>query len=193
MPFIRLQFRRGTQAQWALVENTAILDAGELAIESDTSQFKIGDGVTVWKNLPYGGIKGDTGFTGNTGPTGPTGNTGTTGPTGMTGPTGNTGNTGPTGLIGLVGEDGYTGPTGPMGTTASNPGSERLVTSDANGNFIALTDVRFSTLTKTLIAPNMELQTATQAQQSELKFTYGTTPTAGFGMYRPTNTRDMAF
>jgi hypothetical protein len=41
----------------------------------------------------------------------------------------------------------------------------------------------------------MELNTAAQSQQSELKFTYGTpgSGTAGFGIYRPTNTRSLGF
>src|SRR5690606_25103970 len=30
----------------------------ELALETDTAKFKIGDGVTAWNSLPYGGLAG---------------------------------------------------------------------------------------------------------------------------------------
>ena len=48
-----------------------------MGIETDTELFKIGDGVTRWNVLRYGGLHGPTG---TTGPTGPTGITGSTGP-----------------------------------------------------------------------------------------------------------------
>jgi hypothetical protein len=38
-----------------------------LAIETNTNQFKIGDGVTPWSLLPYGGLQGPTGVTGPAG------------------------------------------------------------------------------------------------------------------------------
>jgi len=98
MPFIQLQFRRGTAASWTA--QNPILAAGEMAIESDTHLFKIGDGVTRWNSIPYGGLQGPTGASGgggggggSTGYTGPTGSTGTRGPTGE-------GSTGPTGVSG---------------------------------------------------------------------------------------------
>ena len=74
MPFIQLQFRRGTAASWTL--QNSLLAVGEMAIESDTNLFKIGDGVTRWNLLPYGGLQGPTGEAGgggggDTGPTGP--------------------------------------------------------------------------------------------------------------------------
>ena len=87
MPFVQIQFRRGTANQWT-AENP-LLAVGEMAIETDTNLYKIGDGVTLWILLPYGGLHGPTGTTG------PTGYNGTTGPTGdassVTGPTGPTG------------------------------------------------------------------------------------------------------
>jgi len=95
MPFVQIQFRRGTAAQWTA--DNPLLAVGEMAIESDTKLFKIGDGVLRWNALPYGGLNGPTGATGyngttgTTGPTGPTGYNGTTGTTGPTGPTGPTG------------------------------------------------------------------------------------------------------
>jgi len=147
MPFIQLQIRRDTATNWA--SSNPILASGELGINLDTYQFKIGDGIRTWNALPYGGIygptgpvgislgagTGSTGATGSTGPTGSSGNTGTqvTGPTGATGlsatgPTGPTGigfsgSTGSTGSIGFTGPTGYTslGITGPTGLTGRGP------------------------------------------------------------------------
>lgn len=51
----RMQQRRGTQAEWndSVIASTVILQAGELGLETDTGRFKIGNGVTVWQDLPY--------------------------------------------------------------------------------------------------------------------------------------------
>ena len=126
MPFFQLQHRRGTAAQWSAVGTTLVLASGELALETDTQYFKLGDGVTVWNNLPYGGLRGPTGATGPIGVTGATGASGVTGPTGasgVTGPTGASGVTGPTGASGVTGPTGAsgvmgaTGPTGASGVT----------------------------------------------------------------------------
>lgn len=73
----QIQLRNDTAANWTSSNPT--LAAGEMGVETDTDQFKIGDGATAWNSLGYGGIQG---------PTGPTGATGDTGPTGPTGPTG---------------------------------------------------------------------------------------------------------
>ena len=119
MPFIQLQFRRDTAANWTSVN--PVLASGEMGIELVTGLFKLGDGTTTWRLLPYGGIAGPTGYTGPlaTGPTGSTGSasnvTGPTGFTGNTGATGVTGNTGPTGNTGNTGATGATGSTGPTG------------------------------------------------------------------------------
>ncbi len=59
MPFVRLQFRRGSASQWTSAN--PILADGELAIESDTNKFKIGNGVASWTLLPYGGLVGPAG------------------------------------------------------------------------------------------------------------------------------------
>jgi hypothetical protein len=67
--------------------NNALLAIAEMGIETDTYQFKIGDGVHNWNDLPYGGLQGPTGLTGPTGQ-GDTGPSGSTGDTGATGPTG---------------------------------------------------------------------------------------------------------
>lgn len=83
MPFVQIQFRRGSAAQWT--SDNPLLANGEMAIESDTHLFKIGDGVRRWILLPYGGLYGPTGSNGVTGPTGINGRTGFTGDTGSPG------------------------------------------------------------------------------------------------------------
>ena len=135
MPFIQLQFRRGTAAQWAT--DNPVLAPGELGLEKDTQQFKIGDGVTLWNSLPYGGLMGPTGLAGTTGATGPTGvagsatNTGATGPTGFTGFTGFTGATGAIGATGFTGFTGATGDTGATGFTGFRGGVSRCEYSES--------------------------------------------------------------
>jgi hypothetical protein len=47
----RMQQRRGTAAQWTQAD--PILAAGEIGFESDTGQFKIGDGINHWEELSY--------------------------------------------------------------------------------------------------------------------------------------------
>ena len=51
MSTVRIQVRRGTEAQWALVN--PILAAGEVGLESDTNYFKFGTGSVAWNALPY--------------------------------------------------------------------------------------------------------------------------------------------
>ena len=72
MPFVQLQFRRGLSTEWT--SNNPTLASGEMGIETNTNQFKIGDGTTAWNSLAYGGIMGPTGNTGAastvTGPSG---------------------------------------------------------------------------------------------------------------------------
>lgn len=65
MAFAQYQFRRDTAANWTSAN--PVLLAGELGYETDTQQFKVGNGTTAWNSLPYGGIKGDTGATGAAG------------------------------------------------------------------------------------------------------------------------------
>ena len=50
IPFT-FQLRRGTAEQWA--SKNPVLRAGEPGVETDTSQFKIGDGTSTWAELPY--------------------------------------------------------------------------------------------------------------------------------------------
>jgi len=59
MPHIQIQFRRDTSISWT--NANPVLASGEMGIELDTKQFKIGDGNTRWSLLPYGGIQGPAG------------------------------------------------------------------------------------------------------------------------------------
>lgn len=72
----RIQLRGDTAAAWALAN--PVLAHRELAIETDTLKTKIGDGVTAWNSLSYGGIVGPIGPQGAKGDTGDTGPQGTT-------------------------------------------------------------------------------------------------------------------
>ena len=56
---VQIQLRRGTALQWSTVN--PILAQGEMALELDSHQFKIGNGVDHWNDLPYGGIAGASG------------------------------------------------------------------------------------------------------------------------------------
>jgi hypothetical protein len=48
---VRIQLRRGTAAQWTAANPT--LAAGEVGVETDTLQFKVGNGATAWSALEY--------------------------------------------------------------------------------------------------------------------------------------------
>ena len=56
---IQYALRGDTAARWA--EVNPVLADRELVLETDTNQFKIGDGATPYNNLPYGGLEGPTG------------------------------------------------------------------------------------------------------------------------------------
>jgi ethanolamine ammonia-lyase large subunit len=56
---INIQLRRGTALEWSTANPT--LAVAEMGIETDTDQFKIGDGTTAWTSLAYGGIAGPSG------------------------------------------------------------------------------------------------------------------------------------
>lgn len=53
---VRIQLRRDTAANWA--SNNPVLAQGEIGLETDTNQFKIGNGTSLWSALSYGGIQG---------------------------------------------------------------------------------------------------------------------------------------
>ena len=114
---VQIQLRRGTAAQWTSANPT--LAEGEIGLETDTGQFKVGTGSAAWTSLSYGGIQGVTGPTGPTGTNGTIGVDGNTGATGVTGPTGPTGSNGANGNTGATGATGLTGATGSNGTNAS--------------------------------------------------------------------------
>jgi hypothetical protein len=101
---VRIQLRNDTAANWT--DADPVLGVGELGLETDTVQFKIGDGVSSWTELEYG-------ISGPTGPTGPSG--GPTGPQGPQGDTGPQGIQGTQGIQGIQGNTGITGDTGPTG------------------------------------------------------------------------------
>ncbi len=62
---VQIQFRRGTASAWTSANPT--LAEGEMGIETDTDQFKIGDGLTAWTSLAYGGLTGAAGTNGTNG------------------------------------------------------------------------------------------------------------------------------
>jgi hypothetical protein len=68
---IQIQFRRGTALEWTTAN--PILADGEMAIETDTSLFKVGNGVDRWNTLAYGGLRGFAGSQGGAGYTGSAG------------------------------------------------------------------------------------------------------------------------
>jgi len=56
---VQIQLRNDTAANWASANPT--LAVGEIGVETDTDQFKIGDGTTAWTSLSYGGVQGPAG------------------------------------------------------------------------------------------------------------------------------------
>lgn len=139
----QLSFRGDTLARWTSF-NPVLADR-ELVLERDTGKFKIGNGVTAYLSLPYGGLVG---------PTGPQGVSlnlrGSVATVGALPSVGNSPNdayiveadgdlyvwsgtawtnvgqivgpTGPTGPSGPVGPTGSTGPTGPTGSVSTVAG-----------------------------------------------------------------------
>ena len=53
---VTIQLRRDTGANWAT--QNPILASGEIGVNTDTNQFKLGDGVNTWSALSYGGLVG---------------------------------------------------------------------------------------------------------------------------------------
>lgn len=51
MSISKIQFRRGTAAQWTTAN--PVLASGEPGYETDTKRRKVGDGTTAWNSLPY--------------------------------------------------------------------------------------------------------------------------------------------
>jgi len=98
----QIQLRRDTAANWTSANPT--LASGEFGLETDTDQFKVGDGTTAWSSLGYGGIQGPQGIQGIQGIQGETGPTGPQGEQGIQGIQGIQGETGPQGPQGEPGE-----------------------------------------------------------------------------------------
>jgi len=63
---VQIQFRRDIAAAWTSANPT--LAEGELGLETDTGQFKVGNGVDSWTVLSYSGAQGPTGPPGAAGP-----------------------------------------------------------------------------------------------------------------------------
>lgn len=149
----QLSFRGDTLARWTSFN--PVLAARELVLETDTGQFKIGNGVSAYLALPYGGVVG---------PTGPQGTSlnvrGSVATVGNLPPTGNVVNdayivqsngnmyvwngtawvdvgkiVGPTGPTGPTGAVGLTGPTGPTGTTGITGATGPTGAAGSVGNF----------------------------------------------------------
>jgi hypothetical protein len=59
---VQIQFRNDTAANWTSAN--PILAVGELGLETDTGQYKIGNGVATWTARPYGGVDGAAGADG---------------------------------------------------------------------------------------------------------------------------------
>ena len=98
----QIQLRRDTAANWTSSNPT--LASGEFGLETDTDQFKVGDGTTAWTSLGYGGIQGPQGIQGIQGIQGETGPQGPQGDQGIQGIQGIQGDTGPQGPQGEPGE-----------------------------------------------------------------------------------------
>lgn len=47
----KIQVRRGLSTEWTSVNPT--LSAGEIGLETNTGNFKIGNGTSAWNSLPY--------------------------------------------------------------------------------------------------------------------------------------------
>lgn len=54
-----IQLRGDTEAAWTAAN--PVLAEREMALETDTDKFKIGDGTNQWDDLPYGGLPGPAG------------------------------------------------------------------------------------------------------------------------------------
>jgi len=62
----QIQLRRGTAQEWS--DANPKLALAEMGVETDTNQFKIGNGQDRWNSLAYGGLNGPHGPSGPSGP-----------------------------------------------------------------------------------------------------------------------------
>jgi hypothetical protein len=142
MPNIQLQFRRGTSTEWSNA-NTRLAD-GELALETDTRNFKIGNGSTGWNSLSYGGMIGPQGLRGFQGFQGPTGFQGFQGPTGFQGPQG------PQGLQGFQGTQGPSAAGSSVSITGNTGWGNVLTVATGNTGIYANPNLQFDANTNRL-------------------------------------------
>ena len=114
----KIKLRRDTFQNWYDANPT--LASGEPAYDTTNNKLKIGDNVTLWRELEYlpSGVSGS-GGTGGTGYTGSVGATGYRGSLGATGYNGSEGGTGYNGSVGATGSVGGTGYSGSVGVTGS--------------------------------------------------------------------------
>jgi hypothetical protein len=124
--------KRGVASEWT-TKNPVLRD-GEIGVISDTQQFVIGNGVSVFSLLPVfdnhnrvaqmiaaaviEGVPGPPGVKGDKGDKGDTGNQGIQGIQGVKGDKGDTGNQG---IQGVKGDKGDTGDTGAAGISYTGP------------------------------------------------------------------------
>lgn len=116
---VRVQHKRMSASDWA--SSSLVLLDGELGVESDTGNVKVGNGRDRFSALQYlTGPKGDRGERGETGPRGADGvmrfeNLTSQQRESLRGPQGVQGERGQQGLQGIQGPQGLPGPTGPRG------------------------------------------------------------------------------
>lgn len=84
-----IKLRRGLAIEWN--QYNPLLAEGEFGVELDTRMFKIGNGVDLWRALPYAGEPGVPGLPGTDGDPGRDGTDGMDGIDGAVGPRGETG------------------------------------------------------------------------------------------------------
>jgi hypothetical protein len=118
---VQIQLRNDTAANWTAAD--PVLAVGEFGLETDTKQFKIGDGVSTWDELEYGGIVGATG---------PAGADGADGVDGIDG------------INGVDGADGATGPQGPPGELTNLIATSPIVY-DAETSTLTFDDTNYAT------------------------------------------------
>lgn len=56
---VTIQLRGDTAAEWT--EANPVLAEREVALETDTGKFKVGNGTDAWNDLPYSGLPGPAG------------------------------------------------------------------------------------------------------------------------------------
>lgn len=203
-----IQIRRDTAANWTSVN--PVLHNGEFAVETDTLQFKIGDGVTAWTGLGYV-TQGPAGPQGSTGPAGPQGLTGlqgdaatitlgtvTTGTAGSSVIINNSGTSGaaifdftiPRGDTGAQGVQGPQGPQGPQGDPGT-PGNLWTETPAGTAYFDGNINVT-GTLTASGYTPavwdSTSLTVSTSGPNWDTAFGWGDHASAGYAPLTGTGT-----